>query len=155
MTRARSVTAGWAVAAALAAGVVLLAASPPFLDAGAAALVRAAFSPFCHQMPARSPSLHGVPFALCHRCTGIVAGLALGVLCGPLVPRLMERLGSTHPLAVLAAAGLPTGADWLLGTTGVWANTGASRMATGALFGAAAGLMLAAAFCRPPPGSVR
>ncbi len=146
MTRTSSVSPGWAVAGALAVGVVLLAASPPFLSESPAALARAAFSPFCHQMPARSLSVHGVPFALCHRCTGIVAGLALGVVVGPVLPRLVRRLGAVHPLAVLALAGFPAGVDWLLGVTGVWANTGASRLATGALFGVAAGLMIAAAF---------
>lgn len=150
MTRSPLVPRGWAVAAVLATGVLLLAASPPVLGEGAAALVRAAFSPFCHQIPARSPHLLGAPFALCHRCTGIVAGLAAGVAFGPLVPRLVRRLGGAHPLAVLALAGLPTAADWALGASGVWANTGASRGLTGALFGTAAGLLLAAAFLGTP-----
>ena len=144
-----SVTSGWAVASALAVAVVVLAASPPWLGLEARAVVVEGFAPFCHQIGARSLHVHGVPFALCHRCTGIVAGIALGLLAGPLVPGLLRRLEAWPPLAVLALAALPTSVDWLLGATGVWANTGASRFLTGALFGAAAGLLLAAAFCAP------
>ena len=142
-------TTGWAVAVLLAMGVVALAASPPFLGFQAGAVVVDGFSAFCHQMASRSPHLHGVPFALCHRCTGVIAGITLGLLAGPFVPRILARLEALPPLVVLAAAALPTSADWFLGATGVWANTGASRLGTGALFGAAAGLLIAAAFCSP------
>ena len=134
--------AGWWLAVSVAAGVAALAALPAVVGFEGGALVRAAFAPFCHQMPARSPHVHGVPLALCHRCFGIVAGLAAGVASGPLAPGLLRRLASVHPLAVLSAAVVPTSADWLLGVTGMWANTGASRLATGALFGVAAGLVL-------------
>lgn len=151
------ITSGWAVASVLAVGVVALAASPSVLGFEGGAVVREAFAPFCHQIAARSPTAGGVPFALCHRCTGIVAGLALGLVAGPLVPaRGLARLAAAPPLAVLALAALPTSADWLLGVTGVWANTGASRLLTGSLFGVAAGLLLAVAFCAvpsPPPST--
>ena len=142
-------TPGWAAAAALALAVVALAASPTVLGFEGGAVVAGAFAPFCHQIAERSPHLHGVPFALCHRCTGVVAGLAIGLLVGPLAPRLLARLGAAHPLAVLAGAAVPTTVDWLLGVSGVLANTGASRLGTGAFFGVAAGLLLAAAFCAP------
>jgi uncharacterized membrane protein len=155
--RAPRLTPGWAVASALALGVVALAASPPWLGFEGGAAVRHAFAPFCHQVPGRSPHVHGVPFALCHRCTGILAGLAFGVLAGPLAPAgLLHRLAALSPLAVLGVAVLPTGVDWLLGATGVLANTGASRLGTGALFGLAAGLLLAVAFRAPrrvPPAN--
>ncbi len=141
--------AGWWLAVSIAAGVVALAVLPAGVGFEGGALVRAAFSPFCHQIPARSPHLHGVPFALCHRCFGIVAGLAAGVATGPLVPRLLRRLGAVNPLLVLTVAVVPTSVDWLLGATGVWANTGASRLATGALFGVAAGLVLAVSVLTP------
>ena len=147
------VTPGWAAASLLSAAVALLAASPPALGFEGGALVHGAFAPFCHQIAARSPQIHGVPFALCHRCFGIAAGLALGTLGGPLAPRVLARLAARHPLAVLGVAAVPTGLDWLLGVAGVWANTGASRLATGAGFGVAAGLLLAVAFCAPRPVS--
>lgn len=151
MTAPLRLTTGWATAALIAVGVVALAASPALLGFEGGALVREAFAPFCHQMPSRSPHLHGASFALCHRCFGIVSGLALGVLAGPLLGARLGRLANLPPLAVLGVAALPTSADWLLGATGVWANTGASRLATGAVFGVAAGLLLAAAFCAPRP----
>ncbi len=135
--------AGWWLAVSIAAGVVALAALPAFVGFEGGALVRAAFAPFCHQIPARSPHVHGVPFALCHRCFGIVGGLAAGVALGPLVPDVLRRLAGLNPLLVLGLAVVPTSVDWLLGVAGIWANTGASRLATGALFGLAAGLMLA------------
>lgn len=135
--------AGWWFAVSVAAGVAALAALPAAVGFEGGALVRAAFAPFCHQIVSRSPHVHGVPFALCHRCFGVVAGLASGVAAGPLVPYVLRRLAAVHPLAVLVVAVVPTSADWLLGVTGVWANTGASRLATGALFGVAAGLVLA------------
>ena len=142
-------TPGWAVAAVLAATVAALAASPPVLGFRAGALVYEGFAPFCHQIASRSPHLHGVPFALCHRCFGIVVGLAAGVAAGPLLPGVLRGLAPRHPLAVLTLATLPTATDWLLGVSGVWANTAASRLATGAFFGVAAGLLLAVAFCAP------
>ncbi|HEX8387143.1 MAG TPA: DUF2085 domain-containing protein [Rubricoccaceae bacterium] len=141
---------GWAAVAAAVLAVLTLAAAPPWLGFEGGAAVRQAFAGLCHQLPHRSPQVHGVPFALCHRCTGIVGGLALGVLAGPLAPvAALGRLTSARPLVVLALAATPTGADWLLGVAGVWANTGASRLLTGALFGAVAGLLVAAAFCAP------
>lgn len=143
-------TPGWAVASALACGVVALAAAPPWLGFEGGAAVRHAFAGVCHQMPDRSPHVHGVSLALCHRCLGVVAGLALGVLVGPLLPSgLFGRLAGARPLLVLGVAAVPTSVDWLLGVAGVWANTGASRLASGALFGVAAGLLIAVAFCAP------
>ncbi|HEX9952340.1 MAG TPA: DUF2085 domain-containing protein [Rubricoccaceae bacterium] len=140
---------GWALAAVIAALVVALAASPPLLGFEAGALVYEGFAPFCHQIADRSPHAHGVPFALCHRCFGIVAGLAAGVAAGPLLPGVLRTLAPRHPLTVLTLAALPTATDWLLGVSGVLANTAASRLATGAIFGVTAGLLLAVAFCAP------
>ena len=144
-------TPGWALAASLAVAVAAVAASPPLVGFEGGALVFAAFEPFCHQLAARSPHAAGVPFALCHRCFGVAAGLAAGVLAGPLAPRLLARVAARHPLAVLGVAAVPAGLDWVLGVAGVWANSGASRLATGAGFGVAAGRLLAAAFCAPRP----
>ena len=142
--------AGWWFAVAIATSVVTLATLPAALGFEGGALVRAAFAPFCHQIPARSPHLHGVPLALCHRCFGIVGGLAAGVALGALVPDVLRRLSGFNPLLVLGAAAVPTSVDWLLGVASVWANTGASRLATGALFGAAAGLVLAVSILASP-----
>jgi uncharacterized membrane protein len=135
------------MAISLAAGVVVLASLPPLVGFEAGVLVRQGFAPFCHQLVDRSPHANGVPFALCHRCYGIVVGLAGGVAIGPLVPGLLARIAPRSPLAVLLFATVPTAIDWTLGMTGAWPNTGASRSVTGSVFGVAAGLLLAVAFC--------
>jgi uncharacterized membrane protein len=124
--------------AAVAAAVVALAAAPPLVPPGPRGLLMALFDPACHQLPARSFAVGGVPFALCQRCTGIVAGLALGALFAPLALRRAGRWG----LPALAVAALPPLADWGLGVLGVWANTPASRALTGLAFGLAAGVAL-------------
>ena len=140
----RSVSAGWTLATAAALALLGLAALPPFLGAEAGAVVRHAFSVVCHQLPERSPHAGGVSWALCHRCTGVLGGLALGLALAPLAGR--RRLAGVARAAqgrLLAAAVLPTAADWLVGALGVWANTPLSRGLTGALFGLVAGLVLA------------
>jgi len=55
---------------------------------------------------------------------------------------------------VLSASVVPPGVDWLGGLMNLWVNTPTSRIATGAVFGVAAGYYLARAFAdalaRPP-----
>jgi uncharacterized membrane protein len=46
----------------------------------AALLIRDFFSGLCHQNPARSFMLHGIPVAVCVRCLGIYLGVAMGLL---------------------------------------------------------------------------
>ena len=145
-------TRPWALASAGVAALVAVVLAAPLVEGGAA--VRAAFSHVCHQLPDRSLWLGGGPVALCHRCLGVVAGLAAGTLAAPLVPAL-RALGGVRAGRWLAAAALPMAVDWLVGAAGVWANTPASRLATGAAFGVAAGLFLAEALLRrvpPRPG---
>ena len=141
----RRVSTGWAVALGGTAALAALAASPPLLGGEMGAWISHAFSVACHQIPDRSPHLAGGPVALCHRCSGILAGLVLGIA---VVPAL-----SAHALALvnrgrqgrwLLAALVPTALDWALGASGVWANVPASRVATGLVFGLAAGLILGA-----------
>ena len=57
---------------------------------------------------------------------------------------------SRRQLLWLALSAVPTGLDWLLGATGAWANTPASRLGTGAVVGAVAGAILAANLLAPP-----
>jgi hypothetical protein len=94
----------------------------------------------------------GEPLALCHRCVGMVGGLALGVLAAPVVARplahagrrILGRVPRHHRagLALLLAA-VPTTLDWSLGAAGVVANTPVSRVLTGAIVGAVAGVVIA------------
>jgi uncharacterized membrane protein len=101
----------------------------------------ALFDPFCHQLPDRSFALAGVPFALCHRCFGVVAGLAAGAVAAPALARLLDPAGG-RGLPALAVAAVPMALDWLLDVAGVWTNTPVSRFATGVVFGLAAGALL-------------
>jgi uncharacterized membrane protein len=137
----------WALAT-VATGLVLgLAVLPPFVPEGLRAALDVAFSPVCHGLDARSFHVHGDAFAVCHRCTGIFAGLFVGTLLWPLVRRFEERL-TRHAGLLLGLSLLPAAVDWGLGVAGVWANTPASRTLSGVLFGTVAGVYLARGFAR-------
>jgi uncharacterized membrane protein len=75
--------------------IVLLALTPlaaPLLASThplAALILRDFFSPLCHQNPARSFTLDGAPVAVCVRCLGIYAGVALSTLRSPKTPRAL------------------------------------------------------------------
>lgn len=144
MEPAARLTPGWTVALV---GVVLLAvlAAVPALSAGALAEgIHAAFSGVCHQIPERSPSFAGRPAALCHRCSGMLGGLLLGLALAPGLPAARQRaVAAGRQGRWLLWAVLPTAADWGLGASGLGVNTPASRVLTGLLFGAVAGVVLA------------
>lgn len=139
----------WWLALAATLGVVGLAAAPPWLGAGARALVMTAFAPLCHQLPARSFAVDGVPLAVCHRCLGIYLALPLAVLAFAAVHRWGAWLGR-HAGPVLVASLVPLAVDWGADALGWWANTPPSRLATGSVFGFAAGLFLARAAAALP-----
>ena len=156
-------TAGWLAFTPLVAGVVALAFVPPFVDGMARAGLMHGFSFVCHQIPERSPAMGGVPIALCHRCTGILGGLAVGLAAAPLLMsaasaagrRLLGGVPGRHRAAVgLLLALIPTTVDWALGATGIWANTPLSRVLTGAIFGIVAGLLIGRAFLAPSRASL-
>ncbi len=105
---------------------------------GVAGLLYHAFGVVCHQMPARSFFLWGQPLAVCARCFGVYAGFIAGALGYPLVRSLARRDVPARRWLLLAA--LPTSVDFMLGVTGLWANTHTSRALTGALLGATVAL---------------
>lgn len=151
MDSQRRVSLGWAVALGATLALAALAAVPALAGGGLGEAVRRAFSALCHQIPERSPHLAGSPVALCHRCSGVLAGLVLGIAVAPALARgLRQRIARGAQAGWLVAAALPTAVDWLLGATGVWANTPASRLVTGALFGLAAGVILGANLLAAP-----
>lgn len=92
-----------------------------------------AFSYLCHQIPERSFHIFGHPFAVCARCTGIYSGLTLGFLVYPLFRSLRHAESPSRIWLLLAP--VPTGIDFMLGYTGIWANTHYSRLLTGAILG--------------------
>ncbi len=75
------------------------------------AAAAAAFSPFCHQEPARSWTMLGTQLPVCVRCLGFYLGAAAACLLGLRFEK--KRLAAA---AVLAAAAL--GLEFLLGRTG-------------------------------------
>ena len=128
----------------LTATVVLLVgvAAPPFVGAGWAAAIHAGFGALCHQLPSRSFAVDGVPFAACHRCTGVYVGLVLGVLALPVV-RHRAQTWARHDRWVLLAAVAPMVIDWSGDVLGVWTNTAVTRFGTGLWFGWLAGFVFA------------
>jgi uncharacterized membrane protein len=142
----------WGLAVTACVLVLGLAALPPFVGAEGQAVLRAAFRFVCHQQPARSFAVGGVPFAVCHRCTGVLAGLLAGAVLLPLVVRggrgRFPFEGSRAGRWLLAAL-IPLGVDWALGATGIWANPPWSRTLTGAVFGLVAGIVFARAVALP------
>ena len=114
-------------------------AAPLLQLSGHAALaskIYTAFSFLCHQIPERSLHIGESKFAVCSRCTGIYAGLALATLAYPLTRSL--RRTDTPRLLWLFLAAAPLAIDWSLGYFGIWQNNHASRFATGFLLGAVA-----------------
>ena len=144
------ISTGWTLAVGASLVLAVLAVLPPMVDGPFGALVHHAFSAVCHQIPDRSPHLHGEAIALCHRCSGILVGLIAGLAIAPLSggPRL-RRIERSAQFGWLILAGLPTGIDWAVGALGWWMNTPASRSLTGALFGLVAGGVLAANLLTP------
>ena len=140
--------APWAVVTTGCALVLALAVLPPFVAPPVRAALMEGFRFVCHQLPDRSFTVGGVPFALCHRCTGLLAGLLAGALLVPLAGRWRARLVRLERPLLLAALAVPS-ADWLLGVSGLWANTPASRFLTGGFFGLVAGYLLARAVAAP------
>lgn len=137
----------WLFGTAATGFVLVLAVLPPFVPETLRAALHMAFSPVCHQLDARSFHVYGEALAVCHRCTGIFAGLFAGTLLWPFVRRFAAGLSRRAGL-MLGLSLLPAAVDWGLGVTGLWANTPLSRALTGALFGIVAGVYLARGFAR-------
>ena len=112
-----------------------LAAAPLLLARGskAASLVYAAFSPLCHQDPARCLRIAGFPLAVCARCTGVYLGFFLGLLAWPFAGRpARPRLPSAR---TFLAATLPIALDGAGNALGLWASPPALRFGVGIVWG--------------------
>ena len=116
-------------------------------------VVMRAFHAVCHQLPERSPHLHGTQLGVCHRCFGIYAAVPLMAFV-MLWWRYREQRGRWIQ-AGLALMAVPMAIDWLSGAFGWWGNTPASRMITGGLWGLAVGWVLVSVLARQkkPPAS--
>lgn len=132
----------WAVWSATALFVLLwlglIAAAPVLKANGFAATANYIYAPFsylCHQISERSLHFASEPLAVCARCFGVYAGLAVGVAAYPFL-RPIHDTNAVAPRIVLFLALVPTAIDWVLGFFGIWENTHFSRFATGAFLGA-------------------
>lgn len=124
--------------------VLALAFAAPLVGPGWRAMLMQGLSLLCHQIPERSFGLAGAPLGLCHRCLGVGAGFLLGFA----VP--WRGLPRWRPAVVLTIGLTPLAIDWLLGASGLWANTAASRVLTGGWAGVVlAGLVVASLLAAP------
>jgi len=134
----------WLFVAIVTVGIVAAIIGAPLIHASGhpafAFKIYQAFSFVCHQIPERSFHLFGNKFAVCSRCTGIYAGLALATVAYPLT-RSLKRT-DTPSLVWLFLAAAPLAIDWSLGYFSIWQNNHVSRFATGALLGATAVLYI-------------
>ena len=145
---------GWVAALAATGLLIALATLPPFLGPVGQALVMRPFALVCHQIPERSPHLHEVALAVCHRCYGIYWGLSIGVVLQGALRRWNGRLDvrlERYARYLILIALVPPSLDWLADVAGLWANTPLSRLLTGGFFGLVAGVLLARALTRTAP----
>jgi len=127
----------WGLICAAVAGAPVLSG---YTHSTAAGFIYLFFAPICHQLPARSFFVAGHPMAVCHRCTGIYAGLFLSSLI---------RFDNDPPLGSLISLRLfvlsgsaPILLDAVLPYAGLWTNTPLSRTSTGLIFGVVLGCLL-------------
>jgi uncharacterized membrane protein len=125
---------------ACALGLALVLAAPWAAHRGSwiAPLLYAFFDPVCHQIAERSFHLWHQPFAVCHRCTGLYLGFALGIVVWPTLPIAATRLLERPRTIVLFS--IPLAIDAVL-----LANTPASRFATGLIAAFPVALLVLAA----------
>jgi len=130
---------GWTGSLLLMAVLPSLASLSPWLGEPMRFVLMEAFDIMCHQIPERSPHVHGIQLPLCDRCYGIV----LGFVAGPVVALLFWKwIGKKNQVIVIASL-LPLITDWGLGLLNIWKNTPESRFITGAIFGLVAGGLVA------------
>ena len=129
---------GWCVSVLLMGILAVLASLPPWVSEPVRMALMHGFDPLCHQIAERSPHVDGVQLAVCHRCYGILVGLAIGPIAALITRGRVNRYASL----LIVASLVPLALDWGLGIVGIWANTAESRLITGAIFGVVAGILV-------------
>lgn len=87
-------------------------------------------NPVCHQLPARSIFIYGLPLPVCARCTFIyLGGLAFFTFA------LFQRSFKSWPAAFYIVSALLVGAEIILEKTNVYHNLLEVRIASGFLLG--------------------
>jgi uncharacterized membrane protein len=153
----RLIVAALAVAAGAWFALVVLA---PVLPPALAALIYAAGSIVCHQLPERSYHWHGAQLAVCARCTGLYLGACSAALLAPLPPSIYVAWANSRKRIgwLLAGGGLPiaatVAAEWL----GIWTPSADVRAVTGVIAGVAGAIIIAGALnygeCLPRAAAV-
>ena len=115
-----------------------------FGDSGLGMASRIVFGGLCHQMPGRSLFVDGHQAAICHRCTGIYLGLALGGFFA-----LVRRVDPRSPRVWLLGAA-PTLIQLALAVPWTFFDAWWMRLVSGALTGAAGGLLMASGLSGAP-----
>jgi uncharacterized membrane protein len=145
----RLLSSAFALGAALWA--ILLGTAPlvATVTVAGAALIYAAGSLICHQLPERSFHLAGAQLPVCARCYGLYLGVALGALAWAVVAARRERNLSRVPtLATLAVVAAPTAVTVLTAMAGVFDPPNIWRAGLALPLGAAAGVVVGAAASR-------
>lgn len=131
----------WVGSVLLMAFLPVLASIPPWVSEPIRFALMWAFDPFCHQIADRSPHINGVQLAVCHRCYGILTGLALG----PVAALIFRSWNKKNAHMLILISGIPLIVDWGLGVLNAWDGTAETRLITGLFFGVAAGFLVTSA----------
>ncbi|MGE5364208.1 MAG: DUF2085 domain-containing protein [Bacteroidota bacterium] len=108
--------------------------------------VKLMYSHVCHQLPAKTISVSGMPFMLCARCSGLYTGAFIMSLL-LLLPvnggaALSRRMNFRHLIFI----SLPMLADTILYRTGLYSYSKTLAFVTGILSGSAGFLYILGAF---------
>jgi len=141
--RSRRWLAATTIAAGLFCATVVSVPLAEIRGSTAAAWIRLALRPACHQITHRCLDLGAGPLPVCARCAGLYAGGFAG-LCVTLLSGRRFR----PRFRWLVAAAVPSIIDFTLGLVGLPSLTNWPRFAVALLPGLLAGLILADAVCR-------
>jgi len=148
--RARTAVLGVALAAAVFAAGTFLAPALTGTGNGWGGALRVLYGPVCHQQPARSFSLGGMPQAVCARCSGLYLGGVVGLVAGAL---LFAGTGRVPRRRWLVVALVPTALDTLAPWVGMGQLSNGPRLISALPAGVMLGMFLAFAvadLCRTP-----
>jgi len=109
--------------------LALVGAVPWLLVAFDSSLFHQFFNSFCHQLSERSLTIHGKQMAVCSRCAGIYAGIALGAITPPL--GFIKRYGQVVIWMALTIVAL----DFAIQNLVLHSMNHAFRIITGAMAG--------------------
>lgn len=110
-----------------------------------AAVIYAAGSLICHQLPDRSFHVGNAQLPVCARCFGLYVGVAIGALAWSVMGiRRRQSLPRVTTLVVLALAGVPTAFTVMTAVLGVFDPPNLWRAGLAVPLGAAAGMVVGA-----------